>query len=177
MELVDVIKVVSDISMAGLVAILFMVTWRSRDREGSEQSRITQGLIQLLADTSANTKACADAIKALDTREGETHTLLIGMRREVGLAHGDQAELLGELRTAIQEVPTATALEVETRIGPRFATIQGMIGEAAFKLLSASTQIDVLAKLVQAGPADIHARERQQEPGEVSNQAVIGEAG
>lgn len=171
MEVLELIKTIADISMAGLIAVLFVMTWRSRDKGSTEQAKITTGLIELLGDTSANVKdvsanikACTTAITDLKTCEDDTQTLITGMRREVQLAHGDHTATLTEIRATLQDMPALTATEVETRIGPRFVPIQDLLQQAALKLLTANNQLEQLAQLMRL-PPDKH------EPGESAQPA------
>lgn len=169
MELLQVLTAAKDVGLTALVVVVFFYLWRSRAAETHEQTTVTAGLVGLLADTSANIKACTEAIIDLKSCEDETQSLVTGFRREVQQAHGGQLELLGELKTALDRVPALTAEEVETRVKPSFEHIQNALAAAATGLLSANNQIEQLATWLRLRAEPISAEYGGPSAGETVN--------
>jgi hypothetical protein len=92
----------------------------------------------------------AGHLDRLADNESATRDALTKLRSDAQVAQGANVELLGAIRSAIEQVPNLTADELEQRIGPLFTKAQDQLTSAATSLLSANTNIEQVARLLRA---------------------------
>jgi hypothetical protein len=87
MELFELLRLLSEVSTAVLIAGIMLTVWRSRDQVDKRGDEITLKLIALLGDLSINIKASTDT--------------LTNMYKEVGSTHTTQLDALSAIQTAL----------------------------------------------------------------------------
>jgi hypothetical protein len=168
MTIVELIGIISDLSMAGLVAVLFVLVQRSRDtadRLRSEGERredtIASGLIELIKDLSANIQANTTALASLRLAEEQTLIVAADARRESVLAREANQEALEKAVTQTLAAHTETHTILQAAAGEMRETVERRHAEyleLIARMERQQQQLDELTKKVRVSDLPIEIR-------------------
>jgi hypothetical protein len=137
-DVLELLRALDSVSTAALIAAVAFYAWRSRDGADQRSDDLAKSLVALVADLSSNVKASTQAITALNECETDTQSALLGMRREVQIAHGGQAEKLDAIFAKIELVP----VEVKSVLAEDFERVGTALSSLRLQNDMQSRQLD-----------------------------------